>query len=183
MKVDLSKFDNRDFDRGRSALVEVLWRGVSALFFQSPCFPFSAPKRFLLRLFGAKVGKKVLLKSRLFITLPWKVEIGDHSWIGEEVWLDSLDQIRIGDHCCVSQRAYLGTGSHDAKKSTFDLVTKPIELEEGVWVGAGVMIAPGVQVGEHAFLTLGSVVTRNVSPRTVVAGNPATTVRQRDLLT
>ena len=91
-QVDLSTFDTTQFKRGRPRWIEMVWRMLSALVFQSSLFPFYGPKRLLLRLFGANVGRGVLIKPRVFVTMPWNLSIGDHSWIGEEVWLDSLDR-------------------------------------------------------------------------------------------
>jgi putative colanic acid biosynthesis acetyltransferase WcaF len=178
-KVDLSLFRNEGFQRGRPIAVEFFWRMVSALIFQSAFIPFYGLKRSLLRSFGAQIGRNVLIKPRVFITFPWKVSIGDHSWIGEETWLDSLDRIDIGSNVCISQRAYLCTGSHNSKSSHFDLVTKPIVVEDGAWLGAGAQIAPGVRLGMHCFVTLGSVVKEDVKPNAVVSGNPARFVRER----
>ncbi|HLG19336.1 MAG TPA: WcaF family extracellular polysaccharide biosynthesis acetyltransferase [Bdellovibrionota bacterium] len=179
--IDLSKFDNRNFRRGRSYWIEVLWRVVSAILFQSSWFPFYAPKRFLLRCFGGSVGRGVLIKPRVTITFPWKLRLGDFSWVGEEVWLDSLDEIRIGAHACIAQRAYLCTGTHDSRIPTFDLLTKAIEIGDGAWVGAGSSIAPGVHVGPEAFIQLGSVVVNDVPSRAIVRGNPAQKTGERKI--
>lgn len=172
-QVDLSQFDNSSFERGRSCVVEILWRFVSAAMFQSSCFPFYGLKRFLLRFFGASVGTGVLIKPRVFITMPWKISIGARSWIGEEVWLDSLDRIEIGSNVCISQRAYICTGSHDSRSTRFSLITKPVRISDGAWIGAGASVAPGITVGKSAFVTMGSVVTQDVADDSIVAGNPA----------
>ncbi len=160
-------------------MVEIAWRIVSALLFQCSLFPFYSPKRGLLRLFGAKIGKNVLIKPRVTITFPWKISIGDYSWIGEEVWLDSLDQIDIGSNVCISQRAYLCTGSHDSKASSFNLHTKPIVVEDGAWIGASALISPGIKLGKQCFVTLGSVVTKDVPERKIFSGNPAIEKKER----
>jgi putative colanic acid biosynthesis acetyltransferase WcaF len=178
-QVDLSRFDNSGFDRGRPLLHEIAWRVVSAVCFQCPLSLFYAPKRLLLRLFGAKIGCGVCIKPRVTITFPWKLSIGNHSWIGEEVFLDSLDRIEIGSNVCISQRAYLCTGSHDSRSAKFDLITKPIRVGDGAWIAAGAMIAPGVSIGSRALVRLGSVVTEDVPEDAIVGGNPALFTKTR----
>src|SRR5262245_35006921 len=120
--VDLSNYSAKNFDRGKPIWVEILWRFVSALFFQNPLFPCYGIKRMLLLCVGARVGVGVLIKPRVTITFPWKVSIENHSWIGEGAWLDSLGSISIGSNVCISQNAYLCTGSHDSRRTTFDLI-------------------------------------------------------------
>jgi len=179
--VDLSRFSSRSFDRGRPKPIEILWRVVSALIFQGSWMPSYAFKRVILRCFGASIGRRVFIKPRVFITFPWKLSVGDFAWIGEDAWLDSLDRIEIGPHACISQRAYLCTGSHDYTSPTFNLRTFPIRVERGAWVGAGSIVGPGVRIGEHACVSLGSVVTKDVPARAVVRGNPAEVVRERKI--
>src|SRR5437899_2499166 len=104
---DLSFYSSASFDRGRNIFIEIVWRITSALIFQSSWIPFYGLKRFLLSSFGAKVGNGVLIKPRVTITLPWRVTLGNHVWIGEGVWLDSLDEIHLADNVCISQLAYL----------------------------------------------------------------------------
>lgn len=168
-----------NFDRGRPFVVEAIWRVVSACFFQCPLFPFYAPKRFLLRLFGAKVGKGVLVKPRVTITFPWRLEVGDHSWIGEGVWLDNLAEINVGSNVCISQGAYLCTGNHDYRSQDFNLRTRSITLKKGSWVGAKSVVAAGVTLEEGAILSLGSVATQNLEQGGIYQGNPAMRVGER----
>ena len=116
----LDQFDNSDYHPG-PWLARVLWVLVSGLFFQT-WFPWpSALKRTLLRLFGANIGRGVVLKPRVTIKYPWKLTVGDHCWIGENVWIDNLGQVTLGTHCCLSQGALLLCGNHNYKKPTFDL--------------------------------------------------------------
>jgi len=168
----------RDFARGRSALTELAWMVVQALFVSS-FLPGSGHRRFLLRLFGAAIGQKVVLKPGIRVKFPWRLSIGDHSWIGEHAWIDNLAPVTIGNDCCVSQGAYLCTGSHDWTSSSFGLITRPITLEPGAWVAARAVVGPGVTVGRGAVLGLGSVATRDLKPWTVYAGVPATPIKQR----
>lgn len=142
-------------------------------------FPFSGFKRFILRMFGAKVGKGVVIKPCVNIKYPWKLTIGNNVWIGEQVWIDNLDQVTIGANSCLSQGAFLLCGNHDFKSSSFDLWVKPIILEEGVWIGAKSIVCPGVIVGSHAVLQVGSVATHNLEANGIYAGNPAVRVKDR----
>ena len=119
------------------------------------------------------------IKPQVKITFPWKLEIGDHVWLGEECWLLNLERIIIGNNVSISQRAFLCTGSHNYKLCTFDLIVKPITLEDGCWIGAGAWVGPGVTVGSHAVLTAGSVATKALEPWGIYQGNPAVLVKQR----
>lgn len=132
----------------------------------------------LLRLFGAKVGIGVVVRSKVDITFPWRLSVGDHVWIGEEVLILSLAQVTVESSVCISQRAFLCTGSHDPQKITFDLITRPIHIRSGVWIAAGAFIGPGIEIGNRAVVSAGSVVLKDVQPATVVRGNPATVVKQ-----
>jgi putative colanic acid biosynthesis acetyltransferase WcaF len=144
--LDLSNFNNASFDRGAPAWKEALWWLCRSLFF-APWFPIPSPvKVAVLRFFGAKVGTGVVIRSRVNITFPWKLAIGDHVWIGDEVFILSLDEVRIGSNTCISQRAFLCTGSHDFRKETFDLITGPIAIGDGCWIAAGAFIGPGAVV-------------------------------------
>ncbi len=144
--LDLSKFDNSSFVRGVPRWKEALWWLCRSLLF-APWFPVpSALKVAALRFFGARVGQGVVIRSRVNITMPWRVEIGDQVWIGDEVLILSLDQVRIGSNVCLSQRAFLCTGNHDFRKESFDLITRPIEIGEGSWIAACAFVGPGAVV-------------------------------------
>jgi putative colanic acid biosynthesis acetyltransferase WcaF len=166
------------FARDRPAIVEALWLAVQALLVSS-WLPGSSHRRALLRAFGATIGARVILKPGIRVKFPWRLSIGDNSWIGERAWIDNLAEVRIGADCCVSQGAYLCTGSHDWSQPGFDLITAPITLEPGAWIGARASVGPGVTIGRGAVLGLGSVATRDLDAWTVYAGVPAIAVRQR----
>ena len=158
---------------------EGLWLLISLMLFRLCPFSFSALKRMVLRAFGASIGRNVTIKPRVNITFPWKLKVGDHVWLGEESWLLNLEHIVIGNNVCISQRAVLCTGSHNYKRATFDLITRPITLEDGAWLGAGSWVGPGVTVGSHAVLSLGSVTTQNLEAHGIYRGNPAVLVKGR----
>lgn len=171
--MDLSKFDNSGFDRGASRWKEALWWGVRSLFFAG-WFPIPSHLRvFWLRLFGARIGNGVVVRSRVNITFPWRFTCGDHVWIGEEVTVLSLAEVRLGDSVCVSQQAFLCTGSHDFSRETFDLTTGPIEIDSGSWIGARTFVGPGVTMGAGSRSLAGAVVVASVPARATVAGVPA----------
>jgi len=177
--VDLSRFSNAGFDRGASRLKEALWTLVRCLFF-APALPWpSAIRVFWLRLFGAKIGRGMIIRSRVNIHFPWRLEVGDHVWIGEECWLLNLAPIVIENHVCLSQRAFLCTGNHDFTSPTFELVVKSIHVETGAWIGAASFVGPGVCVASHALLTAGSVATTDLKQFTIYRGNPASAIKDR----
>ena len=178
-QVDLSIYDNSWYKPGKSTLMLVLWYAVNAVVFKSYFFPFFKLKVFLLRMFGAEIGEGVLIKPNVNIKYPWRLKIGDHSWIGEEVWIDNLAEVSIGRNCCLSQGCFLLCGNHDYKKTTFDLIIKPIVLEEGSWVGAKTTIAPGAHLKSHAIVSAGSFFSGVAEEYTIYAGNPAKEVRKR----
>jgi putative colanic acid biosynthesis acetyltransferase WcaF len=180
-KTDLSSYNNQPYHPGGSALKRFLWHYTNLFFFKSGLFPAYGLKIFLLRMFGAKMGRNIAIKPYVNIKYPWNLSIGDNTWIGENVWLDSLVMISIGSNVCISQGAILLTGSHNYKKTTFDLVTRPVILEDGVWIGAGAIINLGITAASHAMLTSGSVATKNMEAYSVYQGNPAVKVRLRTI--
>jgi len=131
--VDLSRYNPGQFDRGAGVLKEGLWLVVSLFLFRLCPFGFSTLKCAVLRAFGASVGRNVIIKPQVKITFPWKLTVGNDVWLGEECWLLNLERVVIGSNVCISQRAVLCTGSHDYKRRTFDLITRSIKLEDGVW--------------------------------------------------
>lgn len=182
MNVDLSTFENRRYNPGRGFCIRILWHFFNAFFMQNPLNPYSRLKIVILRLFGAKIGKGVVLKPGINVKYPWSLEIGDHSWVGENAWLDSLAKIKIGNNCCVSQGAYFCTGNHDWTDPAFGLIVKPITVEDGAWVGARVTVLPGVTIGKHSILAAGSTVSKNTDPYMIYVGNPAQPVKERKIL-
>ena len=176
--IDLAGYTTGDFQRGASRLKEAAWWIVRAMFFQS-ALPWPSGLRVgLLRLFGAKVGEGVVIRGQVNITFPWRFSAGDHVWIGEETLILSLAQVVIESNCCISQRAFLCTGSHDFSSPAFSLRTAPITIKEGSWVAAGAFVAPGVTVGPESMVTAGSVVTADVPAKVIVRGNPAVVVKE-----
>jgi putative colanic acid biosynthesis acetyltransferase WcaF len=175
--IDLARYTNPDFNRGASPLKEAAWWAVRALFFDTPLPWPSALRVALLRVFGATVGDGVVIRSRVNITFPWRLSIGSHVWIGEEVLILSLAQVTIESNCCISQRAYLCTGSHDFASPAFSLQTNPITIREGSWIAATAFVAPGVTVGPGSMVAAGSVALSDTGPGVIVRGNPAVVIK------
>lgn len=178
-RTDLSHYDNSWYDAG-PVFRRALWYIAHLLFFRSG-FPFNSVKKILLRAFGARVGQGVVIKPHVRIKYPWKLRIGDYSWIGEEAWLDNLADVHIGSNCCISQGAMLLCGNHDYSRRSFDLVIKPIILEDGAWVGARGLVCPGVIMKSHSVLAAGSVLSRDAEPYSVYRGNPAVKTKDREM--
>ena len=176
--MQLDSFENSSFDRGAPKLKEVLWLACSWLLLSS-WLPGAGWRTSMLRLFGARIGRGVIFKPGVRVKFPWRLTVGDHCWIGEDVWIDNLADVTFGDHACVSQGAYLCTGSHEWGKQSFDLIVKPINVGSHAWIAAKSVVAPGVDVGEGAVLGLGGVATHALETWTIYAGNPAVRVKAR----
>ena len=145
-------------------------------FFLTP-FPWpSALRTALLRLFGARLGRGVVVRSGANITFPWRFTAGDHVWIGEDVLVLSLAPVTLGSHVCLSQRAFLCSGSHAWRRETFDLRTRPIVVGDSVWIAAQAFVGAGVSIGNGSVVSAGAVVTADVPGNSLVRGNPATIV-------
>jgi putative colanic acid biosynthesis acetyltransferase WcaF len=166
--------------RGRSDFfVQLWWIVQDTLFVWSPQFLYGW-RRFLLRSFGAKVGRNVLVRPTVKITFPWKIWLGDNCQVGDDAVLYSLGEIHIGDNTVISQRSYLCTGSHDYSKIGFDLYQKPIRIGNEVWVATDVFIAPGVSIGDGAIVGARSTVFNDLPGDMICYGNPAVPVRPRE---
>ncbi len=176
-RIQLKDFQS-GLGRGASRLTECCWWIVRAIFFLSPLPLPSRLRVAWLRFFGATIGKGIVIRSGVWIAFPWRLIIGDNVWIGEQVMLLNLNQIVIESDCCISQRAFLCTGSHRFDQPGFDLVTRPITIKKGSWVAAQVFVAPGVTIGPDSMCIAGSVVLTDVPPETTVIGNPAIVKRQ-----
>lgn len=149
----LDLYENPEFDRGASKTKELLWMLVQAWLFSS-WLPGSGWRVRLLRTFGARIGRGVVIKQHVTVKFPWKLTVGNHVWIGERVWIDNLAQVTIGKHACISQGAYLCTGSHDWRDPQFTLIARPIQIGMGAWVGARASLAPGAVMEDGAVLAM-----------------------------
>jgi len=178
IKSDLSSFNN-DWYRPGSSVKRLLWYFFNVLFLLNPLNPFVGLKIFVLKMFGAKIGVGVIIKPKVSVKYPWKLEIGANTWIGENVWIDNLDVVKIGANCCLSQGALLLSGNHNYKKKSFDLLVRPITIEDGVWIGARSIVIQGVVMKSHSILTVNSVATTSLDAYGIYQGNPAVKIRER----
>lgn len=171
----------KDF-RGKNKFVVQIWAIFNSLLFSnSPQFMFKF-RVFLLRLFGAKIGKNVLIRSSVVITYPWKLEIGDNTWIGEGCYLYNLAQITIGSNVSIAHRNFFNTGGHDYNKTTFDIFAKPILIEDECWITSEVYISPGVTIGKGTVVGVRSLVFNDLPTGMVCYGNPAKPIKEREIV-
>lgn len=177
-KTDLSTFNNSSFDPGGNAITRTLWYFVNAIVLKG-AMPFMRPKRFWLRIFGAEIGKGLVIKPHVSVKYPWNLEIGDNVWIGENVWIDNLGKVKIGSNVCLSQGAMILSGNHNFSKRNFELMVKEISIEDGAWLGAKSLVCQGVTVGSHAVLSVSSVASENLEPYGIYRGNPAIKIKDR----
>jgi len=165
--------------RGKNAIVVQLWWLVQSVFFKnSPQFMYGF-RRFLLRLFGAKIGKSVIIRPSVKTTYPWKVSIGDYSWIGDDVVLYSLGKIEIGKNVVISQKSYICTGSHDYLQSDFPIFAKKIIIKDECWLATDVFIAPGITIEKGSVIGSRSSVYKNIPANKICIGSPARIIRAR----
>ena len=178
--TDLSKFEVGTYQAGPKWKV-IIWYFFNYLVFNSIIpWPYKF-KAFLLRIFGAKVGKGLVIKTMVRIKNPWRLSIGDNCWIGESVWIDNLEDVKIGSNVCISQGAMLLTGNHDYSISNFPYLSKGIDIEDGVWIGAKSVVCPGVTCKSHSILTVNSVASKVMEDFTIYSGNPALPLRKRKM--
>ncbi len=138
-------------------ITRALWYFVSLTLFENGWFPVSAPKAWILRQFGAKIGRGLVIRPGVRIKFPWRLEIGEDCWIGQDVWIDNLDQVTLNSDVCVSQGAYLCTGSHDHRSPTFELRIGPITVGHGAWLAAKCIVLQNTTVPPGAVIGAGSV--------------------------
>lgn len=165
-RFDLSKFTGAGYDRGRPAPVQVLWLAVSGLFLEHWWCPPSVRAR-VLRAFGANLGEKVLIRHRVRIHWPWKLTVGDHSWVGEGTWILNLEPVTIGRNVCISQDVLLCTGSHDRNSPSFEFDNAPIEVEDGAWVAARATVLRGCRIGANAVVGAQALIVQDVPAEAV----------------
>lgn len=176
---ELNKFKLPKNFRGRNAFIVQLWWIVQGIFFRmSPQFMYGF-RRFLLRLFGAKIGKKVIIRPTVRITYPWKIVIGDYTWIGDDVVLYSLGDIEIGNNVVISQKSYLCTGSHNYLQSDFPIFAKKINIKDECWLATDVFVAPGITIEKGTVVGSRSSVYNNLPGNKICIGNPAKEIRDR----
>ena len=177
-KIRLKEYSNDWYHPGNKLMI-ILWMLVCSLLFRTSLPVPSSFKVFILKIFGAKIGKGVLIKPSVIIKYPWKLSIGNNSWIGEGVWIDNLAQVNIANDCCISQGSYLLTGNHDFNSTSFSLMISEINVKDEVWIGAKSIVCPGVTLHRASVLTAGSVATKNLVELGIYQGNPAKKIKER----
>jgi putative colanic acid biosynthesis acetyltransferase WcaF len=173
IKRRLDLYQNQTYDSGRSTIIRLLWWVIGRCFVNTYLPIPMGVKKWILTSFGAKIGDGFVIKPKVLIKYPWFLEVGDHCWIGEKVWIDNLCLVRLESHVCLSQGALLLTGNHNYKKEGFDLMTGKILLKEGTWVGAKAVVCPNITTCANSIITAGSVLQKNTELEGVYQGNPA----------
>ncbi|MBZ5749054.1 putative colanic acid biosynthesis acetyltransferase [Metabacillus rhizolycopersici] len=177
--IKLNKYNQEWYSKGKSNFIVLLWWLVQGTLFRFSLHNMYRWRNFLLRIFGAEIGKGVQVRSSAKFTYPWKVSIGNYSWVGDDVYFYSLDRIKVGNNCVVSQKAYLCTGSHNIKDIHFGLITSPIVIKDGAWVASDVFVYPGATIHEMGVVAARSTVIRDVPTNEVHAGSPAKFIKKR----
>lgn len=175
MEESKSKVSLKDFDasvglnRGASKAKEMMWYLFKVFIFLSALPYPSSFKVWLLRIFGAKIGIDVVIKPRVNIHFPWKLEIGNNVWIGEEVFILNFETIKIGNNVCISQRSFLCGGNHDYRVPSMPYRNGPIELKDGCWVGACCFVGPDVIIGYDTVITAGSIINNKLKDNMIIS--------------
>lgn len=176
--INLASAGAGNFRRTRSKAIEALWILVEALLVSNPLQVSSRLRAAALRAFGARVGRGVIMRPRMRVKFPWNLEVGDNCWIGEGVWIHNQGQVIIEDNVVLSQESFVTTGSHDIHES-MDLVIEPVIVRRGAWVTTRCLVLQGVEIGENAVVSPGSVVYKSLAPDAIYGGNPAKFIRKR----
>lgn len=178
VRHDLRAFTGSGYDRGRNAAWQIAWQLASGLIVMRWWCP-PAARASILCMFGATIGTGVVIRHRVRIHWPWKLSIGDGSWIGEGAWLLNLEPITIGNDVCISQEVLLCTGSHDRRSPTFEYDNAPIEVDDGAWIAARATVLRGSRIGADSVIGATALITGDVAAgETVLAAravrHPAT---------
>ena len=179
MYQELKQFSLPQYFRGRSAITVQLWWLIQpTLFAMSPQFMYGW-RRFLLRCFGANIGNNVIVRPTARITYPWKLSIGDFSWIGDHAELYTLGEIEIGSNVVISQKCYLCAASHDYQKPSFDIYAQKITIKDEAWLATDVFVAPGITIAKGAVIGARSTVLSNMPKGMVCVGYPTKPIKPR----
>ena len=180
MIQDLARYERPSSDElGASFFLRFIWFCFGSPLLALRSLPGSFWRVALLRFFGAHIGCACRIKPGLRVKYPWRLTIGNCCWLGEDVWIDNLALVTLGDRVCISQSSYLCTGNHDYRSPSFELHISPITIGSDSWIAAHAVLAPGAQISPGAVVALGAVVSGIVNERCIVRGNPAVVVGQR----
>ncbi|MBA3021968.1 DapH/DapD/GlmU-related protein [Propionicimonas sp.] len=178
-RFDLAGFTGAGYSRGGSAIKQVAWLLTSGLITSHWWCPPSVRAK-LLSAFGAALGRNVLIRHRVRIHWPWKLTVGDNSWIGEGTWILNLEPVHIGANTCISQDVFICTGSHDHNSPTFEFDNAPITIGDGAWVAARATVLRGVRIGDNATVGANALVVKDVPDDQVVLAPVARDVRREE---
>lgn len=182
MKIqDLSIYKTPKGFRGKSKIKVQFWWVCYALLFKTSPQVLYSWRRFLLRSFGAEIGKGVIIRPSTKITYPWKLKIGNYSWIGDDVVLYSLGNIIIGKNTVISQKSYICTGTHDYSKIDFPIEAHNIIIEDECWLATDVFISPGVIIKKGTVVGARSTVINDLDSNSVYVGSPARFIKKRTI--
>lgn len=150
-------------------LAFLVWRLIQNTVFSLLYCPYFL-RVLLLRLYGASIGKGVLIRRGVKVHFPWNLEIGDNCWIGEEVWFINHEKVKIGSNVCISQRSIICSGGHDYRSASLEYAHKPIEIKDGAWVCLDAKVLPGVIVGECSVVSAGEIVRKSIPDYSMLVG-------------
>lgn len=162
-------------------LARLAWNVVQATLFRYSPSRAHGFRRWLLKLFGAKIGPKSFVRREAKVFHPWLLEIGEWSAVAQGVTLYNLGPLKIGDHTVLSQDVYVCGGSHDYTRSDLPLIRPTNIIGSGVWIAAGAFIGPGTTVGDNSVVAARAVVVKDVPAGMVVGGNPAKVIKPRPM--
>ncbi|MDN3481482.1 acetyltransferase [Arthrobacter sp. APC 3897] len=168
--IDLSRAPGSGEAWGRPRAVVYLWSACELLFVSNPWQISSRLRVAVLRAFGADIADGVIFRPRTRVKSPWKLHIGERTWIGEGVWFHNQDHIHVGSDVVISQETFLTTGSHRVR-TDMGLITSPIRIDNGAWLTSRCMVLGGSHIGESAVVQPMSVVKGTIEPNRVY-GNP-----------
>ncbi|WP_244815426.1 DapH/DapD/GlmU-related protein [Caballeronia sp. Lep1P3] len=176
--IDLSRAGRGNFVAKRGLMMELAWFFVEACFINNKLIPVSFVRVALLRAFGARIGRNCRMPHPIRVKAPWNLVVGDNCWFGVDAWIYNQADIRIGSNVCISQGAFLTTGSHDVADN-MDLKVAPIVIEDGAWITSKCVVQMGVTIGRSALVTPMSVVHRSLEAEGVYGGNPVRFIKKR----
>lgn len=177
--MKLSQFSDTTLPSIQIKIKYGLWLLISNyIFLTNIPFPNSI-KVFILKLFGAQIGKNIVIKPFVKIKFPWLLEMKDYVWLGENVWIDNLSFVSIGSNVCISQNSIILTGNHNYKIDSFDLITKPIIIEDEVWVGANCFITNGITLRKKSVILVSTTIVQSTEECGIYKGNPAVKIKNR----
>lgn len=176
--IDLSRAPGERAAWDRPRAIIYLWSAAEILFVTNPWQISSALRVLVLRIFGAKIGCNVVIRPRTRVKFPWKLNVGDRTWIGEGVWIHNQDEVHVGADVVISQESFLTTGSHSHRQD-MGLLTAPIRIDDGTWITSRCMVLGGTELGKSCLVTPMSVVRGTYRANLILSGNPAVVAGQR----